>query len=57
MTESDTSSSPGEEVHIHAEGRSSENSEFGPPIAIVGTACRFLGAARAIFLIGTPLTR
>ena len=44
MTESDRSCGPGEELRSLDEACSPEGSEYGPPVAIVGMACRFPGA-------------
>ena len=44
MTESDRSRGPGEELRTLDEACSPEDSEYGPPVAIVGMACRFPGA-------------
>ena len=44
MTQSGRSGGPGEEVHTSDEARSPEGSESGPPVAIIGIACRFPGA-------------
>ena len=44
MTDSDWSAGPHQERHGLSGESSPENSGFGPPVAIVGMACRFPGA-------------